>query len=73
MQMDQGLLITKTKTKQKKEGGIIKLLSVMMIMIVIIRNNNNNDNVTETLNYIVTKSLFTGSHIVFSSIMFESV
>ena len=45
----------------------------MMIMIVIIRNNNNNDNVTETLNYIVTKSLFTGSHIVFSSIMFESV
>ena len=71
MQMDQGLLITKTKTKQKKEGGIIKLLSIMRIMIVIIRNNNNNDNVT--LNYIVTKSLFTGSHIVFSSIMFESV
>ena len=68
MQMDQGLLITKTKTKQKKEEGIIKLLSIMMIMIVIIRNNNNNDNVTETLN-----SLFTGSHIVFSSIMFESV
>ena len=45
----------------------------MMIMIVIIRNNNNNDNVTGNLKLYSDNVLFTGSHIVFSSIMFESV